>query len=335
MIVALDPGYGNTKVCANGLVATIQSAVARPKMIGMAAVGMKTAAPAMGVSMFDAQAGGKSTSFVVGYGAWRWGDPLGGMDFTALSSEPRRALFYSALAQIVAPGKHVIDHLVIGLPVPLLQDQGQAEMMFSSLKGFKGIHAFEADIPLIGGGSRRESYQLDIRRLQVLAQPVGAYANWLISDELKPRKGANVAEVAVMDLGMNTLDLYVVQGGKVNPRYIGGGKVGVRRLLAEMNGHGQDVEELDWGLRSGILRPGKGDLSTWLSEVMGIVEKTWSNLKRFQVVIPTGGGALVLGNLLSNELVSRGASVYSSGDPITANVVGLWKWGEYTFGRVK
>ena len=330
-IIALDPGYGNTKVCINGAVASIQSAVARPKAIGMAAVGMKTAVEALGVSLFDAANGGRINKYVAGDGAWRWGDPMSGMDFTQIASEPRRALFYSALAQLLDPGHYDVEMLVIGLPVPLLQDQAQADMMFASLKGYKGSHHFEADLPTEGGGMRSFEYSLDVKHLQVLAQPVGAYANWLINDELKTRKAAKDAEVAVMDLGMNTLDLYVVQGGRVNPRFIGGGKVGVRRLLAEMNGHGQDIEELDWGLRTGKLRPSKNDLNTWLSSVMGHVERTWSNLKRFQVVIPTGGGALVLGDALNAELMSRGANVYTSGDPITANVAGLYKWAEYTY----
>ena len=33
-VIALDPGYGNTKVCVNGATASIQSAVARPQSTG-------------------------------------------------------------------------------------------------------------------------------------------------------------------------------------------------------------------------------------------------------------------------------------------------------------
>jgi hypothetical protein len=42
-VLALDPGFGNTKVCIDGHVACIQSAIARPQSVGMAAIGMKTA----------------------------------------------------------------------------------------------------------------------------------------------------------------------------------------------------------------------------------------------------------------------------------------------------
>jgi len=42
-ILALDPGYGNTKVCIDGTTAVLQSAIARPQSVGMAAIGMQTA----------------------------------------------------------------------------------------------------------------------------------------------------------------------------------------------------------------------------------------------------------------------------------------------------
>jgi hypothetical protein len=42
-VLALDPGYGNTKVCVDGHIACLQSAIARPQTVGMAAIGIKTA----------------------------------------------------------------------------------------------------------------------------------------------------------------------------------------------------------------------------------------------------------------------------------------------------
>jgi hypothetical protein len=35
-VLALDPGYGNIKVCVDGHVACLQSAIARPQAVGMA-----------------------------------------------------------------------------------------------------------------------------------------------------------------------------------------------------------------------------------------------------------------------------------------------------------
>ena len=210
--------------------------------------------------------------------------------------------------------------MVVGLPVNLLQDETQAQAVLNGLKAYKGQHSFR-----IGD----DEYHLHISRLKALAQPVGAYADWLLNDELQMRKKGQKAEVAVLDLGMNTSDQYVIQDGKVSPRFIGGEKVGVRRLLELLTSNGHSPEELDAKLRSGRLRPDKNQMESWLSEVLAAIERTWPNLRRFDTVVPTGGGAVVLGDYLRTALIAKGAAVHWPDHPITANVYGLWKWGAY------
>ncbi len=310
-IIALDPGYGNTKVCVSGETALLQSAVSHPRQVGLAAIGMKTAQMAQEVT-FD------QGHFAVGPYAWHWGDPHGSHDYTALASPERRALSYAALSSLLKPDQYFVDKLIFGLPVPLLQDQTQAEAVFGGLKTYKGQHSFRVD---------DKKYKFTIKRLKVLAQPVGAYSDWLLDDDLRYRRGGRQAEVAVLDLGMNTLDLYVIQGGQVSPRFVGGGKVGVRRLLELLMGNGHDVEELDADLRCGRLRPSQPQLESWLGEVLGAFERTWPNLRRFDAVVPTGGGAVILGDMLQHALIAKGAAVHWPEDPLTANVLGLWKWG--------
>ncbi len=315
--VALDPGFGNTKICLEGRSAMVQSAVVRPREVGLVAVGMKAAATATQVKFDD-------FTFSVGAGAWAWGEVRGGMDFSFLSSPERKALMYAALSSLLMPGEVHINMLVIGLPVPLLQDTVQAEAVLNGLKSFKGQHSFQVD---------QEQYQVTVDRIKVLAQPAGAYFDWLLDDQLHPRKIASQAEVAVLDLGMNTADLYVIQGGLVQPRFVGGGKVGVRRLLQIMMNDGHDLEELDANLRSHKLRPSQVALEGWLSEILAVIERTWPTLKRFTTVIPAGGGALVLGELLQTALASKGAAIHWPSDPICSNVSGLWKWGSYVSNR--
>jgi len=308
-----DPGYGNEKLCINGETAVLQTAVARPRDIGMAATGMKTARRAVEVRLEG------RTRYMVGQDAWHWGEPLTSMDYSALASPERRALLYAVIAQLLGPGTYTFERLVIGLPVPLLQDQTQAEAVFGSLRALKGEHQFIVDDGY---------YHVTIHKLTVLAQPVGAYADWMLNDDLQPRSGAKRSEVAVLDLGMNTLDLFVVDGGRVSPRFIGGAKVGVRRLLELMNSNGHDLAELDAALRRGRLRPSRTERESWLAEILANLERTWPNLRRFDAVIPTGGGAAVLGSDLQNALAAKGAAVWWPSDPITANVRGLWKWGQ-------
>jgi hypothetical protein len=316
-VLALDPGFGNTKVCLGGKIVTLQSVVARPSDLGMAAIGMRSAAHVLGVS-FDHE------RFVVGSGAWKWGEPITSQDYSAISSTERKALFYAALASLLPEKEHKADLLVIGLPVPLLQDTSQTEAVLTGLKSYKGDHQFRVG---------NLEYSLSINHIKVLPQPVGAYADWLLNDELQIRKGGAHAEVAVLDLGENTLDLYVVQGGKVSPRFIGGGKVGVRRLLHLLSGTGHDIVELDHDLRTGRLKPDGAQIEGWLGEVLGTIEHVWPNLSRFSAVVPTGGGCVVLGSILQTVLATRGAAIHWPKDPVTANAIGLWKWGCYGGNR--
>ena len=312
LILAYDPGFGNTKVASEKAVHVLQSAVARPHEIGMAAKGMETQARPQTVTL----AGG--LSFVAGAGAWAWGEPLSTLDFNDLTSPQRQALFYAALSHLLPAGEHIIDLQVIGLPVPLLQDELQAKAVMAGLGKYKSVHEFSVD------GMK---YSLLVKKLNALPQPVGSYANWMLNTEGHLRQGGTNAEVAVLDIGMNTLDLYVIQGWKVAPRFIGGGKLGLRRLLENMNPSGRDLEELDSRLRAGTLQPSVEQKTAWLGAILGSVERTWSSLRRFDAVIPTGGGAVVLGELLRSALAAKGAAVHWPADPVTANVVGFYKWG--------
>ena len=134
-VLALDPGYGNTKVCFNGQTASIQSAVARPQSVGLAAIGMKTASQVKLVQL-------DGYEFAIGPGTWHWGNLLTSRDYSALASPERRALAFGTAAGLLEPGRHDIDLMVVGLPVPLLQDTTQAEAVMGGLKTYKGTHQF-------------------------------------------------------------------------------------------------------------------------------------------------------------------------------------------------
>lgn len=310
-VLALDPGYGNTKVCLDGHVACLQSAIARPQEVGLAATGMKIAAQVDLIQL-------EGNTFAIGPGTWHWGSLLSGRDYSALASLERRALAFGTLASLIKPGSYLVNNLVIGLPVPLLVDKLQATATMEALKEYKREQHFTFN---------EQKYELFIDRLKVLAQPVGAYADWLLDEDLRTRNGGRNSEVAVLDLGMNTLDLYVIQDGKVEPRFVGGERVGVRSLLELLTTNGHDPEELDADLRSGRLRVPPTKMKSWLGKVLNAVDHSWPNLSRFDAVIPTGGGSLVLGDLLRLALIAKGAAVSWPADPVTANVRGLWKWG--------
>ena len=318
MVIADDRGFGNTKVCVDGQIALLPSIVTRPQSLGLAAIGLKVETRPTSVA-FDEH------SFAVGAQAWQWGAPLFSLDFTSLVSPERLALLYAALAQLLTPDEPHSAALVVGLPVASLQDTEQAAYLLEALKRrVKTRHRFQVD---------DRPYELTVESLQVLAQPVGAYTDWVFDEELRARKGAGQMEVGVLDIGMNTLDLFAIQGGRALPRYVGGDKVGVRRLLSLQAANGQDLVELDAHLRSGRLQPSADALDIWLGEILAVVERTWPSLRRFGAVIPTGGGANVLRQRLHLALSAKGAALHWPDDPVTANVRGLWKWGVHQWER--
>ena len=97
----------------------------------MAAKGLETQARPQTVCLSN------SLSFVAGPGAWAWGEPLSTLDFNDLASPQRLALFYAAVSHLLPPGDHAVDLLVIGLPVPLLQDELQAKTVMAGLGQYK------------------------------------------------------------------------------------------------------------------------------------------------------------------------------------------------------
>jgi hypothetical protein len=316
-VIGYDPGFGNTKVCVDGRIGLIQSAVSRPKSVGLATIGLRAISHQVPIIEFG------SDAFAVGPGAWNRGVPLTSLDYNSLVAPERLALFYAALDNAGLPQALPIT-LCVGLPVPLLQDKAQATLVLDSLKRFKRTHQFKVG---------KKSHTLEIMRVKVLAQPVGAYVDWLYDDQLNARPTGNKAEIAILDIGFNTLDLYAIANGQVAERHIGGAEVGVHRLLDLLVNDGHDLAETDLALREGTLRPDASQLDMWLGEILAAVKRTWPTLKRFTAVIPTGGGASLLADRLTSALSAKGAAVYWPEDPLTANVKGFWKFGVKNVGN--
>ena len=311
--LAYDPGAGNDKLSSQPDQAhALQSVVVRPRKIGQAALGANLAARATSV-IFQ---GGET--FMVGPGAWAWGTPITSYDFSDLATPRRLALFYASFAAVHAPGDYEIGRLVIGLPVPLLQDSAMAELTQEQIgSSYKCEHVFSVDDDL---------YRLNIRRATAVSQPLGAYANWALDEHGNKRMGLYKKLVGVLDIGTNTVDFIGVQNFRIDPRWVGGGKVGVRTLLQTLGSH-TDIEQLDDQLRRGTLDlDGRSD--SWLGSVLGLNEQTWGDkLGIFDLIIPVGGGVILPGENLRRALSARGATVRWPQHPVLENVLGLYKLG--------
>lgn len=318
--IALDPGYGSTKICVDGKSDFIQTAVSHPKNIGLAAVGMKSLGKITKLVRFD------DREFCVGAGAWSKGYQLASFDYLSLTSRERTASFYAALSLVGQPDDFKDEVcLVVGLPVPLLMKQETAESVVSSLRLMKREHRFSVD---------GADYCVNISRIFKLAQPVGAYMNWYLDDELRTRPEAKGKEAAIIDIGMNTLDEFVIRDAEVADTFVGGSEIGVRYLLESIRTNGHDITELDADLRSGRLVPNEADLEEWVGVMLGEISKTLKSLKRYEAVIPVGGGVTVAGNKLKAALLRSGAHIVWPEEPITQNVKGLWKWMQKTLKKL-
>lgn len=311
LVIGYDPGFGNVKVCVGGKTQVIQAAASVPRSVGLAATGLKSA----GRNVQRVNINGHV--FTVGEGAASKGTLKTSMDYLSLTSLERQALLYAALAPLL-PHKADEAVLVVGLPVPLLEDATLAQTVLDSLKQFKTTHTFTVN---------ECKHTFTIGKIKVLAQPAGAYLDWAHDDDLTPRAGASKQEVLVVDIGMNTLDVYVLRNGQVVEAFVGGAEVGVRRLLELLAVNGRDVMELDADLRNGALKLDSAQLDSYLGEVLAALKRITPNLKRFGLTIACGGGAMVLGDRLRLALSAKGTNVYWPPDPITTNVRGFWKYG--------
>ncbi|MCP4370435.1 MAG: hypothetical protein GY797_20335, partial [Deltaproteobacteria bacterium] len=158
-------------------------------------------------------------AYLVGPNVHRFARPIARMDFLRLSDGPEiRALVYTALGQLLGPGAHTI-HLMIGAPVEALADQQTGRQMRAGLRSWLvGEHAFTLD------GVETVVRVAHKRDVQVMAQPAGAFFAWGMDDTGQWRQAVHTleAQVAICDLGFNTLDVFSVRGGQVDARYTGG-----------------------------------------------------------------------------------------------------------------
>ncbi|MCX7855169.1 MAG: hypothetical protein N2556_04195 [Anaerolineae bacterium] len=308
-VVALDIGFGNAKGVAEGKTVVFPSVVAVPAGdLGLAGIGMRTARPATRVT-FD------RGDFYVGPAARSWGRVVENLDFSRLASPEAEALFYALMAELVPEGTAV--RLVLGLPVPLLRDEAVARPVLESLRA-RLVREHRVQV-------NGRAFSFAVSAVRAAAQPVGAWADWALDGEGRwAHRAAQSALVAVLDVGFNTLDLYGIRGGRLEPRLVGGDKVGVRRLL-DLAAPGEPYHEADERVRAG--KGNDSALATWLSEILGTAERVWNGV-RLDLLLLVGGGAVLLRDRQDAFRRAFRAEVVVPEEPVVANARGLWKWGQ-------
>jgi hypothetical protein len=290
-----------------------------PNDIGLAANGVKLNRVPR-ISLFG-------QTFCFGEHALHWGEPIDSLDYQSMFSIPKTALFCASVAQCLPPADYKLKILTVGLPIQLLKDPEEMKLVIDRAKLFKEPVRFEVD---------GNQYSLVAEKIKLMGQPAGALLNYALDDRFHLKgKARNNGLTAVIDIGRNSIDFYAMSNFEAVPRYVAGEKGGVRRLLNKLQSD-RDTSDLEIQLRAGRLQIPKTAIDSWLEEITGIMENIWPNLRKFETVIPTGGGVLVLGEALYKVLIAKGASLnWPNGkeDAILANAIGLWKAGHYALAH--
>jgi hypothetical protein len=277
------------------------------------------------------------SSYLVGEHVPQYARPLERLDFQRLSEGPeQRALTYTTLGLLLGEGVHEFSMLV-GLPVEVQEDKETAAKIKRNLRGWlQGEHRYKLNGNVIG---------LNIKKVAPMTQPAGTWfawgldecGNWVKDDHL-----LQDASVAVCDIGFNTVDLFVVEGGVVSRRYTSGETLGVRRAVEVLSRTiknryeiSKSLYEIDSYLRSDnpfIYANGERiDLTNLVDDakrsasggVLTLVDETWGNARQFAKALFTGGGAA----LFYDYLVDAYPLADVVNKPVVANAYGFAKYG--------
>ncbi|MBM3122946.1 MAG: ParM/StbA family protein [Chloroflexi bacterium] len=319
-LLGVDPGNGAIKLYGAAGGVQLPAVIASDGARIVRAAGLSTTKPPLSVRT-------AAGAFYLGPGAHDWGRPIENMDHDRFTGTPEmRALVYGALATYAVPNDLPAElHLTVGLPVETLSGSEAPAAAAAVRRWLEGAHAWDAD---------GKAYQTTVAGVTVSLQPAGALYDYLLDDDgaFRPERKAKFGEeIGVVSVGMNTVEILVVRGGKVIPGDTHGTRLGVRRLLELGNPDGlYTLGELDAQLRTGKLDVAQ-TLPIWASEVTGFLERRWGvKFRRFAAVILVGGGALLLRDLL---LARFGGKAYVPDDPVLATARGLYKLAGLTAAR--
>ncbi len=344
--LGIDPGFGNIKigeVQTGGGLATFslpsQVGIARERKEGLSLGGLvKTSR--RGRTPFRVEFEG--TEWLVGPGVADYTRPINRLDFDRFTDSPElRATLYAALYQIVNGGPHRLA-VAMALPVEVVQDKTEADQVERGVKSWLlGQHDFSVN---------GVETVLDIVNVRCkIAQPVASWFEWGLDTTGQWVKGeaALRAPTVIIDEGFNTLDVLVVEGGKISDRFTSGETLGMRRaaerlaetlaekyaiklelhaandLIQQVVNHqaahtyvqGEAVEVTPQARQA--LRSLEADVAEFVSQAIGEVAASAR-------LLLTGGGALALAGRLT-RLYPKAEVMH---EPVLANARGLAKMAQ-------
>ena len=170
---------------------------------------------------------------------------------------PGPPVVYGALTQ--APlGSHELQ-LIVGLPLGLAVGEHGRESVAAVKSWLTGYHHWDVLNPpssYVARGTGVGDHTIDVTVTTVgcVSQAHAAYTDWIVALDGAPQhKPGKAAEIGVISVGFNTIELLVLRDNAPIARFTAGEKLGVRRLLEivnEQRGGLFTLGELDSQLRA-------------------------------------------------------------------------------------
>jgi hypothetical protein len=316
--LAIDHGAGNIKVYGSngGIVLPSIASLAQGDEIRRV-TGLHTTRPPLKIRL-------DGHEFYIGDNAHDWGRPVENLDDSRfITGSPETvALTYAALTTYAQQrdAYDLIDQdltVTVGLPQSALTGDVATETARGIRSWMRQHHDWAADMTPWG---------CTITDVSITSQAAGALFDFFLDDAgefITERKPEFKNEIAVLSVGMNTLEMLVTEKGVIKQRFTDSETLGVRRLLELCDPQGlYSRGELDGALRSGALDY-KDSLPVWAAEISGRLEQRWGRaLRRFRRVILVGGGAMLLNGELTRRFAGRD---HVPDDPILSVARGLYK----------
>lgn len=249
-----------------------------------------------------------------------------------------RAVTYDSWYRLMGPGEHTLK-TALGLPVQLINGPDYRARWIEIRHWLRNEHVFTVN---------GEECRVMVEKVKPLPQPAGAFADFALDERGQIRDPELMeVEIAVLDQGYHTLDLFVLERGQVSRTYTAGDGLGMReavRLLMlqieQMHGRKVNEFEADRMIVEHTQRPNaeiaitaggtavnvtpivQAAVNTATDQAMMFLDEVWGdNGRQFRHILLVGGGSLVMANALRQKYPH---AVFLP-DPINANARGLAK----------
>ncbi len=347
----LDPGFNAVKIARvqgdDILTYVLPSSVGEPnrgKKDGLTLAGVVRPQRASRYPfrvVFDrtVRPGSPCIEYLVGPNVSDFAEPIDRLDFDRFKDSPElRATFYAAIYRIVNGGPHHLA-LAIALPVEVIQDKEEAAQVERAMQQWLvGEHVFSVD---------GVETVLTITAIRAkIPQPVATWFDWGMDTTGQWVKGkeAQRAPTLIIDQGFNTLDVLVVEDGRISHRISEGDTLGMRRAaerlirsvkhsyglelelykandLVQTVVNGRKAETYVNGQLTDVTGEAKRAVQSLAADVYNYLDRAVGKSKDAYTILLTGGGALALSSTLLRQF-PKATVMY---EPVLANARGLAK----------